>query len=103
MPRSAPKSDAESEVGEVVPSRSSGASLSASKLRQTATRAPPGQDFGVSLRPTRATSTVWRSCSSVHLVPGWLGCARAVAARTGAVSRVSLRSAAAMIFPTVAH
>ena len=30
--------------------------MSVSKLRQTATRLPFGHDFGVSFRPTRATS-----------------------------------------------
>ncbi len=53
IPDSAPKSDAESVVGEVTPSRRSGASVSVSKLRQTATRAPFGQIFGVSLRAPR--------------------------------------------------
>ena len=61
MPLSAPKSDAESVVGDVVPSRSSGASVSVSKLRQTATLLPFGHDFGVSFRPTRATSMASRS------------------------------------------
>jgi hypothetical protein len=37
-PLSAPKSDADSVVGDVVPSRSCGASVSVSKLKQTATR-----------------------------------------------------------------
>ena len=66
----APKSDADSAVGEVVPSRSSGASESASKLKHTATRDPLGHDFGVSFLPTRAKSTASRSCASLHCVPG---------------------------------
>ena len=73
VPLSAPKSDADNAVGDVVPSRSSGASVSSSKLRQTATRAPLGHDLGVSFLPTRASSTASRSCDSVHRVPGWLG------------------------------
>src|SRR5271166_4783858 len=81
IPLSAPKSEAERVVGEVTPSRSNGASVSVSKLRHTATRAPCGQDFGVSLRPTRANSTACRNCSSLHLVPGCgkvAGCENAV-------------------------
>ncbi len=108
VPLSAPKSEAESVVGEVVPSRSSGASVSSSKLRQTATRAPFGHDFGVSFRPTRARSTVWRSCSSLHFVPGWLPpcCAAALIARAaatktlmdGSISRLGVRSYAGLDF-----
>ena len=69
-PLCAPKSDAESAVGDVVPSRSSGASESASKLKHTATRDPLGHDFGVSFLPTRARSTASRSWASLHCVPG---------------------------------
>src|SRR5213080_3635087 len=41
-------------------------SLSTSKERQTATRAPLGQVLGVSFLPTRAVPTACRICSSVE-------------------------------------
>src|SRR5438876_247534 len=41
-------------------------SLSTSKERQTATRAPLGQVVGVSFLPTRAVATACRICSSVE-------------------------------------
>src|SRR6185369_10358307 len=94
VPASAPKSEAESAVGDVVPSRSSGASVSSSKLRQTATRAPLGHDFGVSFLPTRARSTASRSWDSVHLVPGWLApCCCACAEETVRLLRATNPSA----------
>src|SRR4030081_2398770 len=72
-PDSAPKSAAESVVGDVSPRANRYDSLSTSKLRQTATRASPGQDLGVSFCPTRAGATAARSCSSVQRVPGCAG------------------------------
>src|SRR5262249_55133996 len=101
-PLSAPKSDADKLVGDVVPSRRSGASVSVSKLRQTATFAFPGQLFGVSFRPTRASSIAWRSCSSVHLVPGWFPpccCAVAVASATRQMADTSTGAAGRVIMP----
>src|SRR5438128_913085 len=88
-PSSAPKSAAESVVGDVWPAASRYDSLSTSKLRQTATRAPFGQDFGVSFRPARVGATALSSCSSVHLVPG---CWASAAAR-GAARQIAARSA----------
>ena len=70
MPLSAPNAAAERDVGDVVPSRKRGASVSVSKLRHTATFARFGQTLGVSFRPTRATSTTSRIRDSVHDVPG---------------------------------
>src|ERR1700726_206785 len=72
-PASAPKSAAERVVGEVSPRANRYDSLSTSKLRHTATRALPGQDFGVIFCPPRAGATARRSCSSVQCVPGWAG------------------------------
>src|ERR1051325_8261648 len=69
-PSCAPKSAAESVVGEVWPAASKYDSLSTSKLRQTATRAPLGHVLGVNFLPARTGATAFRSCSSVHFVPG---------------------------------
>src|SRR5262245_38691040 len=91
-PVCAPKSPADSVVGDFSPRASRYDSLSTSKLRQTATRALPGHDFGVSFRPTRAGATAWRSCSSDHFVPGWAGgacCAETTAVARTATARIN--------------
>src|SRR5258706_7639482 len=69
-PVCAPKSAADSVVGDVSPRASKNDSLSTSKLRQTATLASFGHDFGVSFLPTRAGATAVRKCSSLQRIPG---------------------------------
>src|SRR5439155_5307395 len=72
-PVCAPKSPADSVVGDVSPRASRYDSLSTSKLRHTATRAPFGHAVGISLRPARAVPAARRSSSSVHRAPGFGG------------------------------
>jgi hypothetical protein len=70
MPLGAPKLEAERVVGEVVPSRRSGGIGVERQCNGDTGAAGPG--FRCEHAPTRATSTIWRSWSSVHFVPGWL-------------------------------
>src|SRR5215472_7919494 len=87
-PDSAPKSPAESVVGDVSPRASRYDSLSTSKLKQTAIRAPFGQERGVSFFPVRTGATARCNCSSLHFVPGCGGgpgwASAKLAARTAA-------------------
>ena len=69
-PSSAPYSPAEIVTGLVLPAFRAIEKLSGSTDMQTATRAPFGQDFGVSRRPARTWCAVFLICSSVHFRPG---------------------------------
>src|SRR6185436_4466693 len=63
-------SDIADRSGLVLPRASAGASLSMSKLTHTATLAPFGQLYGVSLRPARSGATACFNCASLQLMPG---------------------------------
>jgi hypothetical protein len=67
----------------LVASRSGIVSWSASKDRETAQRAPPGQVFGASDRPARARPTMWRHSGSLHS-QGFFGASLMVVLRAGA-------------------
>src|SRR5579863_3077446 len=91
-PSMAPYSPWESSFAPSCPRASEVVALSTSKLNATATRAPPGQDFGFSLRPALMRNICSLSSPMLSFVPGkGLGdCAAAIAQTRPAIAKIRL-------------
>src|SRR5436309_8420953 len=102
-PSTAPYSPRESGSEPRSPLRSDVVALSTSKLRATATRAPPGHEAGFNRRPALTRNICRLSSSSDRVVPGWRDVLGAGGCPLRSTLAQTIEQAAASVTPMAAR